>query len=118
MRATTIATQGLALCVLYALASTACADEPAPQPPGPEAAPQFTYRSGEIVLPNKVATLHLGEKYRYLDQAQTEKLLVAWGNEPGTETEGARNSKQKIRLLRRRSADKDKSPGTETSEGT
>jgi uncharacterized membrane-anchored protein len=98
MRATTITTQGLALCVLYALASAAFADAPAPQPTGPEAeapaaaagaAPRFSYQGGEIVLPNKVATLHLGDRYRYLDQAQTEKLLVAWGNEPGTQTQGA-----------------------------
>jgi uncharacterized membrane-anchored protein len=36
-----------------------------------------------------VASLHLGTRYRYLDPAETEKLLVAWGNQPGSETEGA-----------------------------
>jgi uncharacterized membrane-anchored protein len=83
------------------------ADADAPQPSGPEAAtptvpdsavppsavapaaPQFKYQTGEVVLPNKVATLHLAEKYRYLAPGETEKLLVAWGNEPGTETQGA-----------------------------
>jgi uncharacterized membrane-anchored protein len=51
--------------------------------------PALSYRTGEIVLPNKVASLHLGTRYRYLDPAETEKLLVAWGNQPGSETEGA-----------------------------
>jgi len=51
--------------------------------------PTFEYQTGEITLPNKVATLHLRGNYRYLDPAETEKLLVAWGNEPGNETQGA-----------------------------
>ena len=51
--------------------------------------PALSYRTGEIVLPNKVASLHLGARYRYLDPAETEKLLVAWGNQPGSDTEGA-----------------------------
>jgi uncharacterized membrane-anchored protein len=54
-----------------------------------ESGPALNYRSGEIVLPNKVASLHLGTRYRYLDPAETEKLLVAWGNQPGSDTEGA-----------------------------
>jgi len=94
MRVTTIATAGLALFTLFAPGSPAFAAD-APAPAGPEAeAParatrQFKYRTGEIELPNKVARLHLGEKYHYLDPAETEKLLVAWGNEPGSETQGA-----------------------------
>lgn len=51
--------------------------------------PALEYQSGDIVLPNKVATLHLGDKYRYLDPANAEKVLVAWGNPPGNETQGA-----------------------------
>lgn len=51
--------------------------------------PALDYQTGDIVLPNKVATLHLGEKYRYLDPANAEKVLVAWGNPPGHETQGA-----------------------------
>lgn len=51
--------------------------------------PALNYRTGDVVLPNKVATLRLGSRYRYLDPAETEKLLVAWGNPPGSETEGA-----------------------------
>lgn len=54
-----------------------------------DSGPALNYRSGEVVLPNKVASLHLGTRYRYLDPAETEKLLVAWGNQPGSETEGA-----------------------------
>ena len=45
-----------------------------------ESAPELSYRTGEVVLPNKVASLHLGTRYRYLDPAETDKLLVAWGN--------------------------------------
>lgn len=94
MRATTIAAAGLALYALCAFDSPAFAVD-APASDGPEAeaparrAPQFKYQTGNIELPNKVATLHLGDKYRYLDPAETEKLLVAWGNEPGSRTEGA-----------------------------
>ena len=51
--------------------------------------PQLNYQTGEVVLPNKVASLHLGTKYRYLNPGETEKLLVAWGNQPGSQTEGA-----------------------------
>jgi hypothetical protein len=80
MRAPTIATMrpalGLLLGSLYALGSEAFAQES-------EATegPNFEYQTGEVALPNKVATLHLGSSYRYLDPAETEKLLVAWGNE-------------------------------------
>jgi len=52
------------------------------------AGPQLNYQTGNITLPNKVATLHLGEKYRYLDPAETNKLLMAWGNESDTTTQG------------------------------
>ena len=53
------------------------------------AAPQLTYRTGDVELPNKMATLHLGSRFRYLDPSETEKLLVGWGNPPGSETLGA-----------------------------
>jgi uncharacterized membrane-anchored protein len=49
----------------------------------------FKYQTGEILLPNKVATLHLGERYRYLDAQETNRLLMAWGNESDTSTQGA-----------------------------
>jgi len=46
-------------------------------------------QSGNITLPNKVATLQLKEGFQYLSPESTEKLLVdAWGNPPGNETLG------------------------------
>ena len=83
------------LCV--ALASPVWAQEPEASEPAPAAgateetfeAPQLDYQTGDITLPNKVATLHLGANYRYLDPANAEKVLVAWGNPPGHETQGA-----------------------------
>jgi uncharacterized membrane-anchored protein len=56
-----------------------------------QAAPavSFEYQTGDIVLPNKVATLHLGEKYRYLNPAETNKLLMGWGNPGNPDTQGA-----------------------------
>ena len=53
------------------------------------AGPELKYQTGNITLPNKVATLHLGEKYRYLNPGETSKLLMAWGNEPDNTTQGA-----------------------------
>jgi uncharacterized membrane-anchored protein len=50
--------------------------------------PQFRYQTGDITLPNKVATLRLGQKYRYLDPDETNKLLMAWGNESDTSLQG------------------------------
>jgi uncharacterized membrane-anchored protein len=73
---------GAAVCCL-ALTGPAFAQEP--QTDGPELA----YRTGDVELPNKIATLHLGTRFRYLDPAETEKLLVGWGNPPGSETQGA-----------------------------
>jgi len=68
------------------IAAPAFAQDPeATEPAGPD----FNYQSGNITLPNKVATLHLGEKYRYLDSGETNKLLMAWGNESDTTTQGA-----------------------------
>jgi len=81
----------------------ACAAFAAPtfaaEPDGPEsgaAAPAaaarevapFKYQTGDVVLPNKVATLHLGDKYHYLDVAETNRLLKEWGNPPDEETQG------------------------------
>ena len=85
-----------ALMVCAAIAAPVFADDPAPQATEPEAAapaeapaPQFKYSTGDIVLPNKVATLHLGEKYHYLSPEEANKLLVAWGNPPDEVTQGA-----------------------------
>jgi uncharacterized membrane-anchored protein len=53
------------------------------------ALPELKFATGDIVLPNKVATLHLGEKYRYLAPAETSQLLQMWGNPPHDSTQGA-----------------------------
>lgn len=73
----------LGLMLLSPFGTTALAQE------ADDAPPQFAYQSGDVTLPNKVATLHLGDRYRYLDPAETERLLVAWGNEPGNDTQGS-----------------------------
>jgi uncharacterized membrane-anchored protein len=83
-------------CVAFALpafaqdtpADAADAEPAAAVEPAEPAGPQLNYQTGNITLPNKVATLHLGEKYRYLDPNETSKLLVAWGNESDTTTQG------------------------------
>jgi uncharacterized membrane-anchored protein len=72
-----------------AMALPAFAEEPAPPEAAAPAGPEFRYQTGDITLPNKVATLHLGEKYRYLDAGETNKLLMAWGNESDDTTQGA-----------------------------
>jgi uncharacterized membrane-anchored protein len=71
-------------------------DSPAPGEAQPEAAaaeeqalPEFKYSTGNVELPNKVATLHLGEKYHYLDPGEANKLLQIWGNPPDEVTQGA-----------------------------
>jgi uncharacterized membrane-anchored protein len=94
----------LLLSLLLAFASIARAQEaPAQESPEADAAaeaiadateeewapPELKYQTGSIVLPNKIATLELTDAYRYLDPAETEKLLVAWGNPPGSEFQGA-----------------------------
>lgn len=97
MKASTITTASVALCALFGFGLPAWAEEPAGETTAEttvaeEAAPEgpaFNYQTGNIVLPNKVATLHLAGNYRYLDPAETEKLLVAWGNQPGNDTQGA-----------------------------
>ena len=94
MRAATITTASVALWALFGFGLPAIAEEEAGEEhtiAGEEApeGPTFNYQTGNIVLPNKVATLHLAGNYRYLDSAETEKLLVAWGNEPGNDTQGA-----------------------------
>jgi len=74
-----------AIAIALGMLSVAFADEKEAPPP------ELHYQTGEIVLPNKVATLHLNSDYRYLDPKETEKLLVAWGNPPeaAKDTEGA-----------------------------
>src|SRR5688500_2411717 len=80
---TTLSVAGLVMGVLCVPGAQVCAQD------GAEPALQFDYQTGEIELRNKIATLHLGQSYRYLNPAEAEKLLVAWGNQPGNDTQGA-----------------------------
>ena len=71
------------------LALPAWAQQPEAESESEFHGPPLDYQTGNVVLPNKVATLHLGGNYRYLSPADAEKVLVAWGNPPGQITEGA-----------------------------
>lgn len=54
-----------------------------------EADAALRYQTGDIALRDGLATLHLGDEFRYLDPEQTENILVeAWGNPPGAQTLG------------------------------
>jgi uncharacterized membrane-anchored protein len=85
------------LCCLLGVMSSAFAQQDPPSAPDASAPaaeeqfkpPELKYQTGDVLLPNKVATLHLAQTYRYLDPTETERLLVAWGNPPGGETLGA-----------------------------
>ncbi|HCT40990.1 MAG TPA: DUF2167 domain-containing protein [Moraxellaceae bacterium] len=49
----------------------------------------LNYRTGRIVLPNGKAELNLGDSFRYLSPADTDRLLVeAWGNPKSDPTQG------------------------------
>ena len=90
MRVTNITSGWAALGLALALgAAPLAAQEPETSEAAADKGPQLAYQTGDIVLPNKVATLRLGGKYRYLNPGETEKLLVGWGNPPGSDTEGA-----------------------------
>ena len=84
---------GIFICALLALAGlpVATAAEPEPEAPASAPPPQLHYRTGSVVLPNKIATLNLNSEYRYLDPKETTKLLVGWGNPPeaSEDTQGA-----------------------------
>jgi uncharacterized membrane-anchored protein len=71
------------------LAGARAADPEAPT--AAAAPPELHYQTGDVALPNRLATLHLDSEYRYLDPKETAKLLVAWGNPPDavTDTQGA-----------------------------
>ncbi len=66
-------------------------------PPEPVAAPfdaaafdaSLNYQTGTVSLPDGKAVLKLGENFRYLSPADTDRVLVeAWGNPKGTQTQG------------------------------
>jgi uncharacterized membrane-anchored protein len=77
------------LVMLATSLSLGAQDQPADAESDAPPVPELKYQTGAIVLPNKMATLNLSDNYRYLDPTETEKLLVAWGNPPGSETLGA-----------------------------
>jgi len=89
----------VALLTLAACSSLAYAEEP-PQPeaaeaPGEERDPELValesalrFKTGDVVVGDDLATLHLKNEQRYLGPEDTEKVLVAWGNPPGNKTLG------------------------------
>jgi uncharacterized membrane-anchored protein len=87
MKVTNIKSAWFALGAAVLFAAPIGAQEP--EESGEWEAPPLEYQTGDILLPNKVASLHLGTRYRYLNPGETEKLLVAWGNPPGSDTQGA-----------------------------
>lgn len=73
------------------LASTVHAADTPPQ--NTMTAEQFLaslkFQQGKITLPNGIATLDLPPTFRYLDPADSNRVLVdAWGNPPGGQTLG------------------------------
>jgi uncharacterized membrane-anchored protein len=47
------------------------------------------YKTGDVTVGQNLATLHLGQEFRYLSEADAEKVLVeAWGNPPGSKALG------------------------------
>ncbi|HET7810669.1 MAG TPA: DUF2167 domain-containing protein [Steroidobacteraceae bacterium] len=95
---TTITTTSLVLGAFWMMSALAVAQDTPASSDGPETAaaseqepqgPDFNYQTGNIQLPNGKATLHLGDRYRYLDAGETNKLLTAWGNPPDDSTQGA-----------------------------
>lgn len=50
---------------------------------------ELSYQSGDIVLSDGLATLHLGDQFRYLGPDDAERVLVdGWNNPPGPESLG------------------------------
>lgn len=46
------------------------------------------FRAGVVNLPDGIARIDLGDGFRYLSPEDAERVLVAWGNPPGNETQG------------------------------
>ena len=50
---------------------------------------ELKYETGDVALGDGLATLHLGEDFRYIGPEQTDRILEeAWGNPPGPPTLG------------------------------
>lgn len=48
----------------------------------------LNFQEGTITLPGDIASINLGEQFRYLSAEDTERVLVAWGNPPGNDSYG------------------------------
>ncbi|MDV3237528.1 MAG: DUF2167 domain-containing protein [Gammaproteobacteria bacterium] len=46
------------------------------------------FRAGVVNLPGGIARIDLGDGFRYLSPEDAERVLVAWGNPPGNESQG------------------------------
>lgn len=46
------------------------------------------FQDGTIALPGEIASIRLGEDFRYLDAEDASRVLVAWGNPPDNNTYG------------------------------
>lgn len=71
--------------VCLALAAPVRADEQ-PSDQGAQLAAlerSFHYRSGDIPLGDSLATLKLGDRFKFLGPEDADKVLQAWGNPPG-----------------------------------
>ncbi|WP_373990375.1 DUF2167 domain-containing protein [Duganella sp. BuS-21] len=70
-------------------ATAAAATDAAPKLSAEQLLATLTFREGKIQLPGQIATLDLPSHFRYLDPADTGKLLSeGWGNPPGAKTLG------------------------------
>src|SRR5947207_3228034 len=81
----------IAIIFLPALVAVCFAQEPssAEKMTAEEFLASLHFQQGEIILPNKIATLKLPPTFRYLPPDDAERVLVdAWGNPPGTESLG------------------------------
>lgn len=66
----------------------------AAEAPGDDAAERaafealLSYQQGDVTVGDKLATLHLGNDFRFIGPDHAEKVLVAWGNPPGSKPLG------------------------------
>jgi uncharacterized membrane-anchored protein len=68
---------------------TCYAQASAPQMTAAQFESSLTYQQGKISLPGDIATLDLPSSFRYLNPADTARVLAdAWGNPPGAKTLG------------------------------
>lgn len=75
--------------LLAAASAPSYAEESAPEKTSEEFEASLKYQQGKITLPGGIATLNLPPSFRYLDPADTERLLTeGWGNPPGHTTLG------------------------------